>query len=107
MYARSLRLAGGLAELGVCPGDRIAIWVPNWLEGALTYQAALLLGAVVVPIIHIYGPREVANVAVAHDQSGRRVPVDLHLFVVQDFPRSLSGKVRKVELRERLKGMPS
>ena len=32
MYARSLRLAGGLAELGVGPGDRIAIWVPNWLQ---------------------------------------------------------------------------
>ena len=72
MYARSLRLAGGLAELGVCPGDRIAIWVPNWLEGALTYQAALLLGAVVVPIIHIYGPREVGFIL---RQSGARVLV--------------------------------
>lgn len=59
MYRRSLRLAGGLAELGVGPADAIAIWVPNWLEGALTYQAALMLGATVVPIIHIYGPREV------------------------------------------------
>src|SRR5215207_1335695 len=72
MYERSLRLAGGLAELGVCPGDRIAIWVPNWLEGALTYQAALLLGAVVVPIVHIYGPREVGFIL---RQSGARVLV--------------------------------
>ena len=59
MYRRSLRLAGGLAELGVEPGDVVAIWVPNWLEGALTYQAAFMLGATVAPIIHIYGPHEV------------------------------------------------
>ena len=72
MFTRSLRLAGGLAELGVGPGDRIAIWVPNWLEGALTYQAALMLGATVVPIVHIYGPREVGFIL---RQSGARVLV--------------------------------
>ncbi len=60
MYQRSLNLAGGLAELGVGPGDVVAIWVPNWIEGALTYQAAMMLGATVVPIVHIYGPREVS-----------------------------------------------
>jgi acyl-CoA synthetase (AMP-forming)/AMP-acid ligase II len=72
MYARALRLAGGLAERGIGPGDVIAIWVPNWLEGALTYQAALLLGATVVPIIHIYGAREVGFIL---RQSGARVLV--------------------------------
>ena len=72
MFTRSLRLAGGLAELGVGPGDMIAIWVPNWLEGALTYQAALMLGATVVPIVHIYGPREVGFIL---RQSGARVLV--------------------------------
>jgi acyl-coenzyme A synthetase/AMP-(fatty) acid ligase len=55
LYHRSQRLAGGLAALGVSPGDVVAIWVPNWLEGALTYQAAMMLGATVVPIVHIYG----------------------------------------------------
>lgn len=72
MYARSRRLAGGLASLGVGPGDVVAIWVPNWLEGALTYQAAFSLGATVVPIIHIYGPREVGFIL---RQSGARVLV--------------------------------
>ncbi len=33
--------------------------MPNWLEGALAYQGALMLGATVVPIVHIYGAREV------------------------------------------------
>lgn len=72
MYTRGLGVAAGLAELGVGPGDVVAIWVPNWLEGALTYQAALMLGATVVPIIHIYGPHEVSFIL---RQSGARVLV--------------------------------
>ena len=72
MYKRSRRLAAGFASLGVGPGETVAVWVPNWVEGAITYQAALSLGAVVVPIIHIYGPREVGFVL---RQSGARVLV--------------------------------
>jgi acyl-CoA synthetase (AMP-forming)/AMP-acid ligase II len=72
MYRRSRSVATGLADLGVGPGDIVAIWVPNWLEGALTYQAALMLGATVVPIIHIYGPHEVSFIL---RQSGARVLV--------------------------------
>ena len=72
MYARSRRLAAGLASIGVGPGEKVAVWVPNWVEGALAYQAALSLGAVVVPIIHIYGPREVGFIL---RQSGARVLV--------------------------------
>jgi acyl-CoA synthetase (AMP-forming)/AMP-acid ligase II len=72
MHRRALGLAGGLADLGVGPGDVVAVWVPNWLEGALTYQAALMLGATVVPIIHIYGPHEVGFIL---RQSGARVLV--------------------------------
>ena len=59
-------------QIGVGPGEKVAVWVPNWVEGALTYQAALSLGAVVVPIIHIYGPREVGFIL---RQSGARVLV--------------------------------
>jgi acyl-CoA synthetase (AMP-forming)/AMP-acid ligase II len=59
MYTQSLAVAGGLAGLGVEPGDVVAIWVPNWVEGALAYQAVMMLGATAVPIIHIYGPHEV------------------------------------------------
>jgi acyl-CoA synthetase (AMP-forming)/AMP-acid ligase II len=72
MYRRSRDLAGGLRSIGITQGDVVAIWVPNWLEGALTYQAALMLGATVVPIIHIYGPREVGFIL---RQSGARVLV--------------------------------
>jgi len=59
MHRKSLALAGAFHSLGLRPGDAIAIQVPNWLEGALAFQAAMLLGVVVVPVIHIYGPAEV------------------------------------------------
>jgi acyl-CoA synthetase (AMP-forming)/AMP-acid ligase II len=47
------RLAGGLAERGLCYGDRIALMLPNGLPAVLCVLAAARLGAVVVPI----GPR--------------------------------------------------
>ena len=60
MHRRSLGLAGAFQSLGLGPGDVVAIQVPNWLEGALVFQAALTLGVVVLPVIHIYGPSEVS-----------------------------------------------
>lgn len=69
MHRRSLALAGALRGLGLESGDRVAIQVPNWLEGALAFQAAMILGVVVVPIIHIYGPAEVGFIL---EQSGAR-----------------------------------
>ncbi|WP_067687400.1 AMP-binding protein [Nocardia jejuensis] len=53
------RLAQGLRDRGVAPGDVIAFQLPNWMEAAATFWAASFLGAVVVPIVHIYGHREV------------------------------------------------
>ncbi|MCX4093242.1 AMP-binding protein [Nocardia sp. alder85J] len=53
------RLAAGLRERGVQPGDVIALQLPNWAEAAVGFWAAALLGAVVVPIVHIYGCKEV------------------------------------------------
>jgi acyl-CoA synthetase (AMP-forming)/AMP-acid ligase II len=52
-------VAAALRARGVGAGDVIAIQVPNWVEGAVAYAAAMLLGAVIVPVIHIYGPAEV------------------------------------------------
>ena len=82
MYERSTRVAGGLANLGIGPGDVVAIWVPNWLEGALAYQGALMLGATVVPIIHIYGPHEVGFIL---RQSRARVLIMPHHWRTIDY----------------------
>jgi acyl-CoA synthetase len=55
-------VAGGLRARGVGPGDAVAFQLPNWVEAATTFYAAALLGAVVVPIVHFYGPKEVGYI---------------------------------------------
>ena len=56
------RLAAGLRERGVGPGDVVAMQLPNWMEAAATFWASAFLGAVVVPIVHFYGPKEVGHI---------------------------------------------
>ncbi|MGW5071869.1 AMP-binding protein [Rhodococcus sp. NPDC004095] len=52
------RLAAGLRERGVGPGDIVAFQLPNWMEAAAVFWASSFLGAAVVPIVHFYGRRE-------------------------------------------------
>ena len=59
LYEEGARTATALTEIGVRPGARIALHVPNWPEAMSALYAALLLRAVVVPIPSIYGPAEV------------------------------------------------
>jgi acyl-CoA synthetase len=59
------RLAAGLQARGVGPGDVVAFQLPNWMEAAATFWASALLGAVVVPIVHFYGPKEVGYILTA------------------------------------------
>src|SRR5258706_4092121 len=56
------RLAGGLRGRGVGPGDVVAFQLPNWMEAAAVFWASALLGAVVVPIVHFYGRKEVGYI---------------------------------------------
>jgi acyl-CoA synthetase len=60
--ALARRVAAGMRERGVKPGDAIAFQLPNWLEAAATFYAIAYLGAVVVPIVHFYGPKEVSYI---------------------------------------------
>lgn len=56
------RLATGLRDRGIEPGDVVALQLPNWMEAAAAFWAASLLGTVVVPIVHTYGSREVGHI---------------------------------------------
>ncbi|MGV0713898.1 AMP-binding protein [Mycolicibacterium sp. XJ662] len=56
------RLAAGLRARGVGPGDVVAFQLPNWMEAAATFWASALLGAVVVPIVHFYGRKELGHI---------------------------------------------
>jgi acyl-CoA synthetase len=59
LLAAGHRLAQGLRALGLKRGDAIAMQLPTAPETAMLYLAALEIGAVLVPIVHIYGPAEV------------------------------------------------
>jgi len=48
--AESARLAGALVELGVTPGDRVAVQVDKSPEAILLYLATLRVGAVYLPL---------------------------------------------------------
>lgn len=63
--ARSL--AGSLCARGIGPGDVVVLQLPNWAEAGIAYWAAAYLGAVVVPIVHFYGPKEVGYILRAVD----------------------------------------
>jgi acyl-CoA synthetase (AMP-forming)/AMP-acid ligase II len=56
------RLAAGLRARGVGAGDVVAIQLPNWMEAAATFWASAFLGAVLVPIVHFYGRKELAHI---------------------------------------------
>jgi acyl-CoA synthetase len=56
------RLAAGLRKRGVGPGDVVAVQLPNWMEAAVSFWASAFLGAVVVPIVHFYGRKELSHI---------------------------------------------
>ncbi len=63
--SQARRLAAGLRARGVRPGDAVAIQLPNWVEAAVSFWASAFLGAVVVPIVHVYGRRDLSHL-IAH-----------------------------------------
>jgi long-chain acyl-CoA synthetase len=49
LHSRACRLAGGLAELGTAPGERVVVSMANCPEVGIVYQALWRAGAVVTP----------------------------------------------------------
>jgi len=80
------RLAGGLRARGIGPGDVVAFQLPNWVEAAASFWAAALLGAVVTPIVHFYGPKEVGYIL---RRTGVRALVTAERFGRQDYVGAL------------------
>ena len=52
----SWRLAGGLAGMGIAPGDRVAMIAPQSLEVGLAHLALWKMGAVSLPLATLFGP---------------------------------------------------
>jgi len=87
------RVANGLLRLGVKPGDRVALVLPNCPQHVVAFYAVLRLGAIVVEHNPLYTERELrhqfedhgATVAVVWDKVYRTVsdfPADMGLRTV-------------------------
>ena len=59
VHTHARRLAGALREAGLEPGDAVAFQLPNWREAVVAFYGLAIGGYVLVPIVHIYGPKEV------------------------------------------------
>jgi acyl-CoA synthetase (AMP-forming)/AMP-acid ligase II len=81
------RVAGGLRANGIGAGDVVAFQLPNWAEAAAVFWGVSLLGAVLVPIVHFYGPKEVGYVL---RQSGARALVTTTRFGHVDYLANLA-----------------
>ncbi|GAB4346590.1 MAG: fatty acid--CoA ligase family protein [Candidatus Abyssubacteria bacterium] len=63
MHERSKRFAAGLKRLGIRPGDRVMVLMPNCPEVLMSYPAIWRLGGVIVPVLFLLEPKEVAYIA--------------------------------------------
>lgn len=58
IVADGRRMGARLAALGVRPGDVVGVMLPNWREWLVTCVATQPAGAVMLPIVTIYGAKE-------------------------------------------------
>ncbi len=86
--------AAALADLGVEPGDKVAVNLPNWPEWITSVLAAARLGAVVVPVNPTLGHHELsyqlrhaeATVVVSAESYGGRDYVELFDDLIAELP---------------------
>lgn len=101
------KVAGGLAELGVQAGDRVALLMPNCPQHVVAFYAVLRLGAVVVEHNPLYTADELrvqlrdhgAKVAIAWDKAVPTLQAiepdtDLKTIVAVDITRAMPWTMR-------------
>jgi long-chain acyl-CoA synthetase len=62
LFERSRRVAAGLTELGVGPGERVVVTMANGPEVGVLYQAVWRAGAVVTPATFLLPPEDLRHV---------------------------------------------
>ena len=63
------RLANGLRNLGVAPGDRVVVCMPNCPEVFIAYQGIMRAEAIVLPVMFVLHPREIGFILQASGAS--------------------------------------
>ena len=81
-------LAGALHARGVTAGDVVAFQLPNWSEAIACVYGLLFLGVVGVPVVHIYGSREVEHIL---KQSRAKALITADAFGHMDFLANLDS----------------
>jgi long-chain acyl-CoA synthetase len=61
-FDASKRFANALAALGVTPGDRVVVMLPNCPEVGQCYSAILRVGGVVVPVLFLLATEELVHI---------------------------------------------
>ncbi len=69
VHAEALRLVTALRSAGIEPGDVVAFQLPNWREAVVAFYGLAMGSYVLVPIVHVYGSKEVKFIL---EQSGAR-----------------------------------
>ncbi|MFN8034808.1 MAG: AMP-binding protein [Acidimicrobiia bacterium] len=115
LHAAARRLVSALGAAGLEPGDVVAFQLPNWREAVVAFYGLAMGGYVLVPIVHIYGPKEVRFILAESraraylsadryghvdyldivDGAGELPELDLHV-VVGTAPPSANPQVRRV-----------
>jgi acyl-CoA synthetase (AMP-forming)/AMP-acid ligase II len=85
------RLGGTLARHGIRAGDVVAFQIPNWVEAVACFYGLLPLGVIVVPIVHIYGSKEVSHIL---RQSRARALITADHFARQDYMANLEDAIQ-------------
>ena len=62
LFERSRRIAAGLAELGIGPGERVVVTMANCPEVSILYQAIWRAGAVVTPATFLLPAEDLRHV---------------------------------------------
>ena len=91
LWDKSARVAGGLKELGIARGDRVAIRLGNGLDWCLAFFGTQMAGAVAVPVNTRFSESEVEYVVTDSGSrfsflAGERLP-DGAAFVVEDLTK--------------------
>ena len=66
---RGARLARGLVELGVKPGDRVVVMMENSPDVGVVYHAIARAGAVVTPVIFLLSAEELRRIVLDAEPS--------------------------------------
>lgn len=88
LKAMSDRVAVGLAELGVGPGDVVAVQLPSWWHYLVVYPACVRLGATINPLMPIFRERELKFMLGFAKSKVLIIPQSFRGF---DYPKMIAG----------------